>query len=127
MTLIYIVLYSYSPHEAWREALDARKQALARRQYIDNEKWQEPTKNLPALQKGDSVYVQNVVGNHPRRWERTGTEVECKEYDQYNVKIDGSGRCTLRNSKHLRIFHHHREIFSNSNPKSMCGGASYGT
>ena len=95
---------SYSPHEAWKEALDAREQALARRQYIGHERWQEHTKNLPALKEGDSVYVQNVVGNHPRRWERTGTVVECKEYDQYNIKIDGSNRCTLRNRKHLRKF-----------------------
>ena len=68
----------YSPHEAWKEALDAREQALAKRQYFGHEKWNEHTKNLPALQKGDNVYVQNVVGNHSRRWERTGTVVNAR-------------------------------------------------
>ena len=94
----------YSPHEAWKEALDAREQALVKRQHLGREKWNEHTKNLPALKKGDAVYVQNTVGNHPRRWERSGTIVECGDFDQYNVKIDGSNRCTLRNRKHLRKF-----------------------
>ena len=94
----------YSPHEAWKEALDAREKALAKRQVLGHEKWSEHTKNLPALKKGDTVYVQNTVGNHPRRWERSGTVVECGDYDQYNVKMDGSNRCTLRNRKHLRKF-----------------------
>ena len=44
--------------------------------------------------QGDNVFLQNLVGNHPRRWERTSKVVECKEYDQYLVKVDGSGRTT---------------------------------
>ena len=53
---------------------------------------------------GDHVYVQNLVGNHPRRWERTGTVVEVRQHHQYVVKLDGSGRPTLRNRQHLRKF-----------------------
>ena len=56
------------------------------------------------MQKGDKVFLQNLVGNHPRRWERTGTILECKEFDQYIVKVDGTGRMTLRNRKHLRSY-----------------------
>ena len=48
------------------------------------------------------VFVQNQVGNKPRRWDKTGTIVECKDFDQYLVKMDGSGRLTLRNRKFLR-------------------------
>ena len=54
--------------------------------------------------QGDNVFLQNLVGNHPRRWERTSKVVECKEYDQYLVKVDVTGRTTLRNRKHLRKF-----------------------
>ena len=35
-------------------------------------------KNLPELQKGDKVSQLKLVGNHPRRWERTGTVLEWK-------------------------------------------------
>ena len=56
------------------------------------------------LHVGDQVYIQNLVGNHPRRWECTGTAVEVKQFHQYVVNIDGSGRLTLRNRQHLRRF-----------------------
>ena len=35
---------------------------------------------------------------------KTGVIVEIKPFQQYTVKIDGSGRVTLRNRKHLRKF-----------------------
>ena len=53
---------------------------------------------------GAKVFIQNQVGNNPRRWERTGTVVETKDHDQYNVKVDGTGRLTLRNRRFLRQF-----------------------
>ena len=94
----------YNPHECCKETLDNREKALARRRIHGVERWSEHTKPLPKLSLGDDVYIQNLVGNHPRRWERTGKIVESKEFDQYNVKIDGTGRCTLRNRKHIRKF-----------------------
>ena len=42
------------------------------------------------------------MGNHPSKWDITGVVVEVKEFDQYVLKIDGSGRLTLRNRKFLR-------------------------
>lgn len=53
---------------------------------------------------GDHVYLQNLVGNYPKKWERTGTVVEVKQYHQYVVRVDGSGRATLRNRQPLRRF-----------------------
>lgn len=64
----------------------------------------EHTRILQPLQIGDHVYVQNLVGNHPLKWERTGTIIETRQYHQYVVRIDGSGRVTLRNRQHLRRF-----------------------
>ena len=60
------------------------------------------TKHLPPLQVHDTVQVQNQVGNHPSRWDITGTVVEVKEHDQYVVKVHGSGRLTTRNRKFLK-------------------------
>ncbi|XP_012943606.1 uncharacterized protein LOC106013157 [Aplysia californica] len=59
---------------------------------------------LPQLQVGDHVYVQNLVGNHPRKWERTGVVTEVRQFHQYVVRVGGSGRITLRNRQHLRKF-----------------------
>ncbi len=70
----------------------------------EREKWSEHTKVLPALKVGDHVYIQNLVGNYPRRWDRTGIVVEVRQHHQYVVKVDGSGRVTLRNRQHLRKF-----------------------
>ena len=44
------------------------------------------------------------MGNYPRKWDKTGTVVEVRQFDQYFVKVDGSGRVTLRNRKFLRHF-----------------------
>ena len=48
------------------------------------------------------VFIQNQTGHKPRRWDKTGEVMECKDFDQYVVKVDGSGRLTLRNRKFLR-------------------------
>ena len=75
---------------------------MAKRHVSHHEAWTEHTKKLAELQRGDKVFIQNQVGPNPRKWERTGTVVECKDHDQYTVKVDGTGRLTLRNRKFLR-------------------------
>lgn len=101
---IPIPLGRYSPHETWTELNSHRELAMARRHSREHERWNEHTHRLPALKVGDHVYLQNLVGNHPRRWERTGTVVEVRQYHQYVVRVDGSGRVTIRNRQHLRKF-----------------------
>ena len=48
--------------------------------------------------------IQNQIGLHPKRWDKTGSIVEVKQYDQYVVSVDGSRRVTLRNRKFLRHY-----------------------
>ena len=43
------------------------------------------------------MLVQNEVGPHRKRWDRTGVVVEAKPHGQYLIKTHGSGRVTLRN------------------------------
>ena len=94
----------YCPHNTWKELLEHRERALAKRHSREHEKWSEHTQMLQPLQVGDHVYIQNLTGNHPKRWERTGVVVEVRQYHQYVVRVDGSGRVTLRNRQHLRKF-----------------------
>ena len=42
--------------------------------------------------------VQNVQS---KLWDRTGVVVEAKDYRQYLVRLDGSGRVSLRTQAHL--------------------------
>ena len=66
------------------------------------DKLQGKGKALPSLNVGDHVAVQNQGTNHPRRWDLTGTVVEVAPHRQCYVRIDGSGRVTLRNRRFLR-------------------------
>ena len=94
----------YLPHPAWRETLIAREESLRNRHYKMSEKLSEHTQHLPPLKIGDCVRVQNQRGPHPTKWDRTGVVIEVRQFDQYIVRIDGSGRVTLRNRKHLRKY-----------------------
>ena len=101
---IPIPLGRYCPHPTWRETLISREKALSLRHAREQEKWSAHTRPLPPLSAGDHVYLQNLVGNHPKRWERTGVVVEVRQFHQYIIRVDGSGRVTLRNRQHLRKF-----------------------
>lgn len=68
------------------------------------ERLKERSRQLKPLQKGNKVFIQNQSGPHPNKWDRSGTIVEVKPHDQYTVKVDGSGRLTLRNRRFLRGF-----------------------
>ena len=90
------------PQPQWLMLREDREKALAKRAVSNMEKLMPGCRELPKLLVGDSVIVQNQVGNHPSRWDITGIIVEVKEHDQYIVKVDGSGRMTMRNRKFLK-------------------------
>ncbi len=84
--------------------MTAREEALRNRHMRAHERWSEHTKRLPPLQVGDHVRLQNQIGNFPKKWDKTGTIIEVRQFDQYAIKVDGSGRVTLRNRKFLRKY-----------------------
>ena len=102
--LIPILPGRYQPHGTWRDTLDARETALRNRHMRSAEKVCEHTRRLPPLAVGDTVRIQNQTGNHPLKWDKTGRVVEVRQFDQYLVRIDGSGRTTLCNRKFLRKY-----------------------
>ncbi|KAK6184631.1 hypothetical protein SNE40_007066 [Patella caerulea] len=101
---IPILMGRYQPHETWKELLFHRERALAKRHSREHEKWTEHTRKLLSLVIEDHVFIQNLVGNQPRQWERTGLVIEVRQFHQYVVRVDGTGRVTLRNRQHLRKF-----------------------
>ena len=88
----------------WREGWSLKEKALRARAARTVETLSEHAKDLPPLRHGDFVSVQNQTGHHPTRWDRTGVVVECKPHNQYTVKIDATGRLTLRNRQFLRKY-----------------------
>ena len=88
----------------WRNAWSIKEEAL-RSPYVKSlENFSEHTRSLPPLNCGDHVMIQNQAGNFPNKWGKSGIIVELKDYHQYIVKVDGSGRLTVRNRKFLRKF-----------------------
>ena len=88
----------------WRKACQAKEIAL-RTRFIKSVETLDPhARHLPKLACGDLVFVQNQTGAHPNKWDRSGIVIEPKDYDQYLVKLDGTGRLTLRNHRFLRQY-----------------------
>ena len=92
--------------------LAQREAALARRHQFRGAALTEHTRKLKSLAQGTTVSIQNQQGNHPLRWEHTGTVVETGDYDKYTVKVDGSGRLTTRNRRFLRPIQPYRDELS---------------
>ena len=65
----------------WIMIAEDREKALAKRAATNMERLSAGTKELPPLNVGDSVLVQNQTGNYPSRWDITGVVVEVKEHD----------------------------------------------
>lgn len=101
---IPVVPGRYLPHDTWKDTLALREEALRNRHMRDVERLTEHTKRLPPLRVGDLVRIQNQTGPSPRKWDKTGTVIEVHQYDQYTIRVDGSGRVTLRNRKFLRKY-----------------------
>ena len=100
-------LEKFSSHHirpVWREAWAAKEAAMRTRMTRTVESLSEHCRPLPPLSVGDRVFLQNQVGNSPKKWDRSGTVVECSGHDQYVVKVDGSGRLTTRNRRFVRTF-----------------------
>ena len=62
----------YEHHPTWIDTLNRREEALRNRHMRVAERWTQHTKQLPPLCVGDHVRVQNQIGPHPLKWDKTG-------------------------------------------------------
>lgn len=88
----------------WRDLWTKREETLRTRLTKQTENLHQHTRCLPPLQEGDCCHVQNQTGRFPRKWDKTGRVVQINGNDQYTVRIDGTGRLSLRNRKYLRKY-----------------------
>ena len=88
--------------ESWRKMMEKRESALEKISSREKERWSKQTKELQQLEEGNNVAIQNGSGNEPKRWDKKGVVITYRGNDQYLIKVDGSGRLTSRNRKHLK-------------------------
>ena len=100
--LLPIIPGRYAIPPQWRKTLTHREEVLAKKHATQGERWTRDTRPISPLRQGDRVWLQNQIGIHPTKWDRVGTVIEVRQHHQYLIKIDGSGRTTLRNRKFLR-------------------------
>ena len=87
----------------WRLEADLREKALSRRHLLKHEQLSHGSKQLPPLQPGDVVMLQDQASpKQPGKWTRTGRVTEAEGFDSYIIKMDGSHRVTKRNRRFLR-------------------------
>ncbi|KAK5915526.1 hypothetical protein CesoFtcFv8_001108 [Champsocephalus esox] len=88
----------------WREAWVAKEDALRTRMSRTTESLGTHSRPLRPLALGERVFLQNQQGPSPHKWDRSGIVVESPGHDQYRIRVDGSGRLTLRNRRFLRAY-----------------------
>ncbi len=89
--------YCISHH--WKQFLRQREQQMTISAEKQKERYDKSAKPLPEIQNGVDVVCQNP---QTKKWDRGGKIVDCLPHRQYKIKLDGSGRITLRNRRHVR-------------------------
>ena len=92
---------NYHLHKEWVLSAKKREEALAKRNMEIVARYNQSAHELQPLSTGTRVLIQS--NKHRRaRWNKTGVVVECLPHRQYQVKVLGSGRITLRNRRFLK-------------------------
>lgn len=89
-------------HLDWLHSAEEREAAFTKRNMQLVTRYNTASRKLHTLRLGDHVAVQNQGTNCPQRLDRTGTVVELQPHRQCTVRLDGSGRVTIRNRRFLR-------------------------
>ena len=114
------IFHNNHVNPTWHNAWQQKEQALRTRYQGCQERLAEHARDLPPLLLGDRVAIQNQTGRRPSKWERTGTVVEVRDHDKYVMKVDGSGRLTMRNRRFLKKLFQDNAIFKAQQvPSSM--------
>ena len=110
--LIPILPVKQHPHQTWKASLNLRDEALKQCHMIHKDQWSEHNKALIPVHIDDRVRIENQNGHHPKKWDQTGIVIEVYLFHQYLMRIDGSGRQSLRNRnrkflrKYIPVYKH---------------------
>ena len=87
------------PAKVWTYTAGMREHSLSKRHARQRERLDEHIRRLPVLKVGDNVYVQYHFGNNLLRYDKSSKVLEVRPYNQYSIKVDGTGRITVRSTK----------------------------
>ena len=91
--------YRYRISHHWKQFLKQREYQMAISSEKQADRYNKSARPLQEIQNGVDVVCQNP---QTKKWDRGGKVVDCLPHRQYKVRLDGSGRITLRNRRHIR-------------------------
>ena len=93
---------SYTVQEKWIMSQKSREKAVASHQANSKRDLTEHTVLLPPLKVDYIILVQNQTSRNKLTWDSSGVVIQVLLFDQYQIRIDGSQKITLRNRKNIR-------------------------
>ena len=90
----------YLPDSHWLATLQERERAMSKSIKHDKDLYDVQARQLPYLRVGNKVLIQDPV---TKMWDRSGIIMERYPYRKYLIKIDGSGRMSRRNRRHIKL------------------------
>jgi hypothetical protein len=111
----------YEPQYEWQLTSKQRELAFAKRHLLKKIELSEHTKRLPPLTIGNVVSIQNQSGPSQscKKWDRSGVVVDIMGHDQYKIKVDGTGRITLRNRRFLQPIVPFKDVLNQTPSRSL--------
>ena len=82
----------------WKKTIRKRELQIAKSQKATHAL--DTARRLPPIAISTYVRIQNQA---TKKWDRTGVIIESRPHRQYVVRLDGSGRLSLRNRRHLKV------------------------
>lgn len=98
---------------------EQREVALSKRHRIKGAELALGTKDHLPLVPGMVVMIQNQVGPRARKWDKSGVVVADMGHSQYKVRVDGSGRITLRNRSFLKRIVPYSQVRTEAESKDL--------
>ena len=92
-------LHRYRINPCWARHLNERELSMTARNQSAKDKYDQSAKSLKDLAVGDEVICQDV---RRKKWDKSGTIVALKGNRQYSIKMEGSGRLSIRNRRHVQ-------------------------
>ncbi|XP_076054512.1 uncharacterized protein LOC143033212 [Oratosquilla oratoria] len=91
---------NYKVNCEWQRTLEKRETQMAQHHAEIRQNSTGQRRRRRRLQPGARVWVQDQTS---KAWSKSGTVVEVHPHRQYAVRMDGSGRISLRTRGHLRM------------------------
>ncbi len=108
--LIPILPGKYSPHATWKDNLNSREEALRHRHTLASERWSEHSKALPpSRQPCESPEPDRKLPHQMGQHRNHRGSRAIPSSTQY-IRMDGSGRLSLRNRRFLLSYTPARQL-----------------